>query len=129
MVRAEVRPDPAAPCACGRHDLALLGGILGRTDDMVLVRGVNVYPAAVEATLRAESDLAEYRVTVATVQAMAELRLELEARPECADPDALAERIRQAFLTQFALRVPVTLVPAGALPRFEMKARRWTRAD
>ena len=129
LVRAEVRPDPAAPCACGRHDLALLGGILGRTDDMVVVRGVNVYPAAVEATLRAESDLAEYRVTVATVQAMAELRLELEARPECADPDALAERIRQAFLTQFALRVPVTLVSAGALPRFEMKARRWTRAD
>ncbi|HXP59759.1 MAG TPA: AMP-binding protein, partial [Dongiaceae bacterium] len=39
-----VRPGAASVCACGRHELSLEGGILGRSDDMVVVRGVNVYP-------------------------------------------------------------------------------------
>ena len=48
-----------SPCSCGRLDLALEGGILGRADDMVVVRGVNVYPSAVEEILRSAGGVAE----------------------------------------------------------------------
>jgi phenylacetate-CoA ligase len=115
------------PCACGRHDLALLGGILGRTDDMVIVRGVNIYPSAVEEIIRAAEGVLEYQVRVITSQSLTELSLTIETKPDCADASALVERLQKSFQTQFALRVPVKLVPHGTLPRFEMKAKRWVR--
>ena len=121
---------PAAPgrCACGTWELALEGGILGRSDDLVLVRGVNVYPSAVEAIVRSCAEVAEYRVEIGTVRQMAELRMEVEPVPGCPDPQALARLLEERLRAAFALRVPVKVVPAGTLPRFEMKARRWVRA-
>jgi phenylacetate-CoA ligase len=116
-------------CACGRHDLALEGGILGRTDDMVIVRSVNLYPAAVESILRGFEDVAEYRVEILTERAMTELRIQLEPSPACADPAALAQAVEAALRTAFNLRIPVTLAAPGALPRFELKARRWVRVE
>ncbi len=127
LVQAEPHPPGAPPCACGRHELALLGGIQGRTDDMVVVRGVNIYPGAVEETIRAHSGVAEYRVTLDRAHALTEMSVELEPAPDCADPTSLAEHVRHDFQANFALRVPITLVPPGTLPRFEMKARRWIR--
>src|SRR5207244_4421141 len=50
------------PCLCGRHTLALEGGILGRVDDMVVVRGVNIFPTAVEDIIRARGEVAAYQV-------------------------------------------------------------------
>jgi phenylacetate-CoA ligase len=125
LVKAE---ENTAPCACGRSSLALLGGILGRTDDMLVVRGVNVYPSAVEEILRANEHVAEYRVHVSQVQALVEMSIQIEPRPECTDTAGLVDRLEQAFQTNLSLRVPVTLVPFGTLPRFEMKARRWVRS-
>ncbi len=116
-----------SPCACGRFDLALEGGIRGRTDDMVVVRGVNVFPGAVEEIIRAAGGVAEFRVRVAQVRALAELSVEIEPLPDCADPRALARQLESAFDNAFALRVPVTTVAPGSLPRFEMKARRWVK--
>jgi phenylacetate-CoA ligase len=124
LVKAELN---ASPCPCGRSTLALLGGILGRTDDMIVVRGVNVYPSAVEEILRANESVAEYRVHVSQVQALVEMSIQIEPRPECPDAAGLVDRLEKAFQTNLALRVPVTLVPFGTLPRFEMKARRWVR--
>ncbi len=115
------------PCACGRHELALVGGILGRVDDMVIVRGVNVYPTAVEEILRGFPEIAEYRVHVSHVNSLAELRLEIEPVRELRDLESLLGRVGRAFETSLALRVPVAAVPPGALPRFEMKAQRWIR--
>jgi phenylacetate-CoA ligase len=117
------------PCACGRHDLALEGGILGRTDDMVIVRSVNLYPAAVEEVVRGFPQVAEYRVEIGARSAMAELTLQLEPAPDCADPDALGKAVAAALRDAFNLRIPICLVPPGALPRFELKARRWVRTD
>jgi phenylacetate-CoA ligase len=121
-----VKADPA-PCPCGRQDLALAGGILGRTDDMIVVRGVNIFPAAVEEIIRAAGDVLEYRVTVSTTQSLPELSVCIEPRPGC-QTAALAGELEKKFETQFALRVPVTTVPPGTLPRFEMKAQRWLRS-
>ncbi len=123
-----VRAEPGdSPCICGRSDMALLGGILGRTDDMVVVRGVNVYPSAVDDIIRASRDVAEYQVRISQLEALVEMRVQIEPRPECADPAALVEQLEKTFQNSFSLRVPVTTVPSGTLPRFEMKARRWIR--
>lgn len=122
-----VRAATAPVCACGRHHLALVGGIIGRADDMVIVRGVNVYPGAVENIIRGFRDVAEYRVTLSERGALTELSVELEPAPGLAHPELLAQRLRCAFHTGLGLRVPVTLVAPGTLPRFEMKSRRWVK--
>jgi phenylacetate-CoA ligase len=94
---------------------------------MVIVRGVNLYPAAVDEVLRRFPEVVEYQVQVRQPQGLAEVTLELEPAPGCADPAALAARVQAELQAVFALRVPVTFVPPGTLPRFELKARRWVR--
>ena len=114
-------------CECGRSDLALEGGILGRTDDMVVVRGVNVYPGAIEGIIRTCAGVAEYQVKVSRAQSLVELTLVIEASPEVADAGALARQVEAALQTALNLRVPVSTVAPGTLPRFEMKAARWVQ--
>ncbi len=108
--------------------LAFEGGILGRLDDMVIVRGVNLYPSSVERVVRTFADVHEYRVEVRSERAMAEVALQIEPVPTCADPAKLAARVATALETAFALRIPVAPVPRGTLPQFEMKAKRWVAA-
>ncbi len=117
--------SPDERCECGSTEMALLGGILGRADDMVVVRGVNVYPAAVEEVLRDVGGVAEYRVCVSQKLGLAELTLEVE--PEPAAVNGLAHHIEARLRDALSLRIAVTIVEPGALPRFEMKARRWLR--
>jgi phenylacetate-CoA ligase len=101
-------------------DGALDGGILGRVDDMIVVRGVNIYPGAVDAVVRSVPEICEYRVTVSRERQLAEISLEAEAESESA-----TQRLERALTDAFPLRIPVTRVPVGTLPRFELKARRW----
>lgn len=115
----------ASVCGCGRSDLALEGGIHGRCDDMVVVRGVNVYPSAVESLIRVEREVAEYRVRFLPRQSMLEMEIDLEPTETCANAGALADRVIARFRDRLALRVSVHIVPEGGLPRFEMKANRW----
>ena len=122
-----VKARPRSQCACGRYELALEGGILGRSDDMVVVRGVNVYPTLVEELVRAHPEVVEYRVELDCRGTLAELSVDVETGPDCADPAAVQRRIEQSFQTALNLRVPVRLLPPGSLPRFEMKALRWAR--
>jgi len=100
----------------------LEGGILGRTDDMLVVRGVNIFPSAVDAVVRAIPEVGEYRVHVTRNGAMTELAIEIES-----DNDTSASRLAAKLTESFTLRIPVTRVAAGTLPRFELKARRWVR--
>jgi phenylacetate-CoA ligase len=117
----------SGPCACGWPGTALPGGLLGRTDEMVIVRGVNVYPTAMEEVLRGFSEIAEYQVEVDRSRDLVELSLRIEPVTECAAAvaEALAGRVQHALHGVFNLRVPVALAPVGSLPRFEMKAKRW----
>jgi phenylacetate-CoA ligase len=120
-----VRAD-TDPCPCGRAWLRLNGGILGRVDDMLIIRGNNVYPGAVEELLRGISQVAEYRCTVAASGALNALRIEVEPTNEqSAEP--LVRRVSRAFQDRFHFRADVHAVPRGSLPRFEMKARRWLK--
>jgi phenylacetate-CoA ligase len=115
-----VRVDPR-PCPCGRTFMRLEGGILGRTDDMIHLRGNNVHPSALEAVIRHCAEVVEYRVEVDQSGPLAVLRVEVEA----ATPDSdLAERVSRAIRDELLFRAEVVAVPPGSLPRFEMKARR-----
>lgn len=119
----------APPCACGSEDLALPGGILGRADDMVVVRGVNIYPSAVESILRAVGGVAEYRVEIHSSGALSDLQIQIEPETDFTDGIALAARLQNALRDALGLRCPVVCAAPGSLPRFEMKARRWVRID
>jgi phenylacetate-CoA ligase len=99
---------------------ALSGGIVGRADDMIVVRGVNLYPAAFDAAVRLVPEVEEYRVEFSRRGALAEVEVQIES----AD-DAAAKKLERALSSTFSLRIPVTHVAAHTLPRFEMKARRW----
>ena len=121
-VRAVRRPLPGGELG----SMAFEGGILDRADDMVIVRGVNLYPRAVDEQVRAVEGVAEYRVEIAEERDMAEVDLLFEAVDPAQAPNVgrqLAESLRSAF----PLRIQVLAVAGGTLPRFELKARRWIR--
>jgi phenylacetate-CoA ligase len=105
-------------CACGRTFLMLPGGVLGRVDDMLIIRGVNVYPSALENILHRFPEVSEYRVIVTNEGPMDEITLQVECPPQL--KSAIADELHIAF----HLRVPIETVEPGTLPRFELKARR-----
>ena len=117
-----VRQSTVDECPCGTDEMALEGGILSRADDMVVVRGVNVYPAAIDDIVRRSRGIAEYRVEVRVERSLTDLHIEIEA----VDP-SIAHRLEVALRDALNLRIPVSLAPPGTLPRFELKAKRWVR--
>ena len=110
-------------CSCGRTLVKLVGGIVGRVDDMVTVRGVNVFPSAIEAIVRRFAEVGEYRVELARVREMDELRCIVEA------PADVAERVGGAIHRELGIRCLVESVAPGTLPRFEMKAKRFNKTN
>ena len=113
------------PCPCGRPFMLLQGGVLGRVDDMVIVRGVNVFPGAVENVLREFSEIEEFRVEVSAQNIMQEIKLILEPHPTESAVQQLAERVGQRVRERIGLRPQVETVAPGTLPRFELKAKRF----
>jgi len=117
-----------APCPCGRTYPRLPDGLYGRLDDMVIVRGENVYPSAIEDTLRAiEGFGGEFRVIVSRRETMDELLVRAEYAASHAAPDrrrALAATITERLRARLGLRPVVELVAEGEIPRTEFKARR-----
>ena len=112
-------------CVCGRSFARAEGGILGRSDDMVIIRGNNVFPSAVEGILRGFDEVVEFRVEVDQGASVTELRIEVELGSS-AGADGLEERIDRAVRDRLHFRPVVRMVAPGTLPRFEMKAKRWT---
>jgi phenylacetate-CoA ligase len=115
-------------CACGRWFARMEGGILGRLDDMISVRGNNLFPSGLEAIVRRFPEVAEFRVTVIGTGALAEVEIELEPLAESAAPN-LADRVARAVQNTLSFRAAVRTVPCGSLPRFEMKAKRFVKRN
>lgn len=105
--------------------LALEGGVLSRVDDMVVVRGVNVYPSAVEAVVRQFGEIAEFMVEQRKVDAMDEIEILIEVPGNVSK--ALIKRLEAKLRDTFSMRIPVRLVEADSLPRHEFKAKRWRK--
>ena len=110
--------DFVMPVAYEEH-FALRGGVLSRTDDMVVIRGINIHPSSIDAIVRSFPDIAEYQVEIDQRPALAEINLTIESTEETAI--ALAQKLRSIF----TLRIPVTAAAPGTLPTFEVKAKRW----
>ncbi len=108
--------------------MGLEKGILGRADDMIVVRGVNLYPSAVDDVVRSCQGIAEYRVIVNKLQSLVEVSLEIEVENEISNKD-IAHKLESALNSVFSLRIPVSIIERGSLPRFEMKAKRWHTSD
>lgn len=96
----------------------LEGGVISRNDDMLVIRGVNVFPTSIEQILRSFPEVVEYRLTVRKVKEMDQLLVEVEDRLE--EP----QRVAAELLLRLGLKVHVNCVPLGSLPRFEGKGRR-----
>jgi phenylacetate-CoA ligase len=119
-----VRAEPEPPTLPGTPRwLRLRGGVLGRVDDMIHVRGNNLYPTAIEAVVRRFPEVIEFRIVIDQSGPLPDLRVEVEP----SDPDAgarLADAVARAVRDDLLFRVEVRPVRPGTLPRFEMKARR-----
>ena len=115
----------SGPCACGRSGARLEGGILSRADDMINIRGVNVYPTAIESVVRQFPEIIEFRSTASRTGAMWELSIEIEPSPEVTDLPAVVSKLSWRLKEALGLTVPVLTVEPGTLPRFELKAKRF----
>ena len=110
-------------CPCGRTFLRLEGGLLGRVDDMLVVRGVNVFPSALEGIVRCFPAVDEFMIEVYRRHEMDEVRLLLEV----AGGGNVPAQVQEAVRVQLGIRVETVAVPAQSLPRWELKARRVVR--
>ncbi len=111
-------PTPEEIAAGGSPWVLLEGGILGRTDDMLVIRGVNVFPGAIDDIVRSFPEVVEYRLTLTKNASLDVLKLEIE------DHLNAPERVAGELQVRLGLRVDVATVPLGSLPRFEGKGRR-----
>ncbi len=110
---------PAWPGGGSNRFVVLEGGVLGRVDDMLIIRGVNIFPTAVEQILRSFPEVVEYRMTARKHGAMDELIVEVE--DHLRDPNRIAEEL----YLRLGLRIDVQLAAPISLPRFEGKGRRF----
>ncbi len=97
----------------------LKSGIIGRADDMVVVRGVNIFPSSVAAVVERFEGIAEYRVIIQRRGELDDLKLELEC------DNQVARQVAEQLDIAIGLRVQTDVVSPGTLPRSEGKARRW----
>lgn len=112
-----VRPSWQHEEAC--RFVLLEGGALGRTDDMLVIRGVNIYPSAIEQILLGFPEIHEYRMTATRQAEMDQLTIEIE------DQLQQPQRVSEELEMRLSLRVDVQCVPLGTLPRFEAKGKRF----
>ncbi len=109
------------PCSCGSPFVKSVGGIQGRVDDMFTVRGINLYPSQVEEVLMRYSEIVNFQIRHQKVRQMDEVSLLIETRE---GTDDIVERVVLDLRHSFGVRIDCKSVPAGSLPREEMKAKR-----
>jgi phenylacetate-CoA ligase len=118
---------PASTCSCGRGFDIYEGGILGRVDDMRIVRGTNVYPRAIEAIVREFREIDEFQTLITREGIRDEITLRVEMKPDWAVErwELLSDDLhRRLALAHEGLNFRVEQAEAGELPRFELKAKR-----
>ena len=117
----------SSPCSCGRTFVFLQGGLLGRIDDMVTIRGVNVYPTAIENVIRKFSAVSEFQVLVTLRNEMQHLEIQIEVHGDNAE--RVRTELEKTLYHALSLRTTVTLTEPGTLPHYELKARHFRRLD
>jgi phenylacetate-CoA ligase len=124
-----VSTDPAK-CPCGRSLIRLKGGILARADDMVTIRGNNVFPSSIEAIIREFDQIAEFRIEVHTVRSMHHLVIQIEPSESvsASQHGDLIDRLATSIKNRLNFTAEIKISP-DPLPRFELKGRRFVRIE
>ncbi|WP_078428062.1 phenylacetate--CoA ligase family protein [Alkalihalobacterium alkalinitrilicum] len=115
------------PCSCGRTYPRLPHGVLGRLDDMLVIRGTNIYPSAIENIVRSLSwSSAEYQIIVDKKGALDEMLVKIEYKNERREDQRLQmeNEAKELFKTKLGIRIGVELIEQGSLPETIFKARR-----
>ncbi len=110
-------------CDCGRTFQRLEGGVSGRIDDVLVIRGVNVFPSAVENTVRVFPEVGEFAVDVYRRKTLDEIEVRIEVD---GDAESVGAAVAKDLRNALGLRVHVKPVAFGTLPRFDLKAKRFT---
>lgn len=114
-----------AGCACGRTHVVCEGGFSGRADDMLNIRGVTLFPSAVEDVIRSIPELGEeFKIVVSSAGTLDEITLVVEHRHLGVDEITLVSRLETSFRAQLELRPEIQVLPYGTLPKTEFKAKR-----
>ena len=111
-------------CECGQESRVLDGGVIGRLDDALIVRGLNVYPATLENIILKFPDVQEFAGRAYRTETLDELEIQIESTNP--NPDATAAAVASAIRDDLGLRVTIKTAPLGTLPRYELKSRRFT---
>ncbi len=114
------------PCPCGRQWMRIKGGVIGRADDMLIVKGVNIYPSAIDNVIRSVPDVVEYEVEVSRQNRMDDLLVKIEV-PEGSSFAEVERALTDGFRTCLNLHINIQQAAFGALPRYELKAKRYKR--
>ena len=105
--------------------LCLEGGMLSRVDEMAVIRGVNVYPSAIEGIVRQFPEIEEFVVEQRNVDGMEEIELLVEVPGNVAKNPI--KRLENKLRDTLHLRIPVRVVSPGELPKGEFKSKRWRK--
>lgn len=115
---ADVVLQSEEKCACGNPYKFFPGGVLGRADDMVVIRGINIYPSSIEAIVREFAEVKEFRIVYYTENGMDQIKVQIET-----DASILTD-LANLLRDRVGLRIAVEQVESGSLPRFTMKSKR-----
>ena len=124
-----VTVESTEPCACGRTAPRLR--VTGRADDMVVIRGVNVFPTSVAALMTSDPALSgEYRISLRGGGPYDRLPLEVERARECGESDdVIRARVQARAREDLRVSAEVSVLDFGSLPRTEGKTRRVVRTN
>ncbi|WP_226527231.1 phenylacetate--CoA ligase family protein [Metabacillus niabensis] len=106
------------PCPCGNKNTLLVNGIIGRLDDMVIIRGINIFPSSIESIIREFEAVKEFRIIYYTEQNMNQVKVQIEAEAD------LVTQVATKLRDRIGLRIDVEMVAENSLPRFDLKAKR-----
>jgi len=119
------------PCACGRTHVRM-GRIMGRTDDMLIIRGVNVFPSQIEhALMQVEGVSPQYHIVVDRIGNLDTMEVQVEMKPEMMsdtvkDMESLSAKIQASVAAHALVNAKIKLCQPGSLPRSDGKAKRVT---
>jgi phenylacetate-CoA ligase len=125
-----VRLLPHDGCPCGRQTVAIEAGTIGRLDDMIKVKGMNIWPAAVDSVIFAAREVEDYNAEVTIGDGGREtVTLRVALRPDLSPDDGaevLRGRLGRELHAVTNVSMDIAFVPRSELSTFEYKAKRWT---
>ncbi len=117
---------PYNTCSCGRTFDLYRGGVLGRADDMKIIRGVNIFPSAVENIVRKFDGIVEFQIVLFKLNGIDQVKVQVELKDnmDLQSQQKIIRNLSQELYDANRLKFIVEQTPAGTLPKFELKAKR-----